>query len=269
MVPADTASAQDPLAPAGAAADWLPSEPWVMRHWLPYRERDLAQLLGVRDRSSFPIGDTRPLAAALRARRVTVTQAVARLLKPWRSRVSSAHYRLLASRTRRTLTQPHLAVHLFSHPFHIDELNRRWPTLFGVDVATTYDEMWRHGLSYIGVARRHRGPGVPLIGELSRLFDTVADEGVRRREVLPAQARALAARQRSGIGGWLQYRPNPTARAAVRFSHASASRWQTARRCSAGCCCASAVTPTRAGSASAASTSVATSTWAVASTSAT
>src|SRR5918994_2049275 len=37
----------DSEAPPGAPPHWLPGEPWVMQHWLPYDETRLYTLLGV------------------------------------------------------------------------------------------------------------------------------------------------------------------------------------------------------------------------------
>ena len=110
-------------------------------------------------------------------------------------------------RARRTFTQPHLAVHMFSHPFHIDTLDWQWPRIFGVSVAETYREMNAAHLSYLGVGARHRGSADLVLRDFRRLLRNVARDGVRRHEVLRGDARqALAANFRK-MGSWLSYTP--------------------------------------------------------------
>jgi hypothetical protein len=212
-----TSLARDSHAPPGAAPDWLPNEPWVMRHWLPYDEDALRAVLHLRDRAALQaiVSDTRTLSDAARAQHLDPKQVIDGLVAPWRGKVSPARYRLLRSRAEDTFTQPHLAVHMFFHPFHIDLLSREWPRLFGVSVAQTYAEMARDGLSYLQVAQRHRGARVPLVAEMDRLFQRIARQGVARREMLPAEGQRVVTWQSQAVGSWLQYRSRPTAKAAV------------------------------------------------------
>lgn len=216
LVSPTAAIARDSDAPAGAPSYWLPPEAWVNRHWLPYSEDDLRAALGLRDRIALQsaISDTRSLADVARRKGLRPAAVVERLMRPWRGRVSAAHYGELRSRAMRTFTQPHLAVHMFFHPFHIDVLNQDWQKLFGVSVSQTYAEMNRRGLSYEEVAKLHRGARVPLIAELRAMFRRVAEEGVRLGEVSPSEARRFAAFQSATIRQWLTYRSNPSARAA-------------------------------------------------------
>jgi hypothetical protein len=211
------APARDSHAPAGAPPDWLPNEPWVMRHWLPYDENALRAALHLRDRAALQavVSDTRTLADAARAQHLDPGKVVDSLVAPWRGKVSAARYRLLRSRGADTFTQPHLAVHMFFHPNHIDLLSRDWTKLFGVTVGETYAEMARDGLSYLQVAQRHRGANVPLVPELKRLFANTARQGVARKEMLPDQARNVVAWESGALGSWLGYRSNPRASAAA------------------------------------------------------
>jgi hypothetical protein len=211
-----TSLARDSHAPAGAPTDWLPNEPWVMRHWLPYDEDALRAALHLRDRAALQavVSDTRTLADAARAQHLDPGKVVDSLVAPWRGRVSPARYRVLRSRAADTFTQPHLAVHMFFHPFHIDLLSRYWPKLFGVTVSETYAEMARDGLSYLEVAKRHRGARVPLVAEMQALFRRVAHQGVGRREMLPDEAKRVVTWQSQSLGSWLNYRSKPRASAA-------------------------------------------------------
>ena len=46
-IPVAPAAAADPDAPAGAPANWLPPEPWVGEHWMPFSEAQLERELGI------------------------------------------------------------------------------------------------------------------------------------------------------------------------------------------------------------------------------
>src|SRR3954466_2635681 len=60
----------DSLAPKGAPAHWLPPEPWVYNHWLPFDERRLYRLLGhTREQLWQQLRDDRRTLAELAARR--------------------------------------------------------------------------------------------------------------------------------------------------------------------------------------------------------
>src|SRR5688500_13627716 len=76
----------DSEAPAGAPPHWLPSEPWVMQHWLPYDERRLYALLEI-DRGDiwrWLRDDTRSLADLARLRGWQPEALAAALVAPWR-----------------------------------------------------------------------------------------------------------------------------------------------------------------------------------------
>jgi hypothetical protein len=46
--PVSTAAGHDSLAPPGAAHQWLPDEPWVMEHRIPFDQAVLQRELGLR-----------------------------------------------------------------------------------------------------------------------------------------------------------------------------------------------------------------------------
>lgn len=114
-------AARDSEAPPHASHRWFPCEGWVMFHWLPYDEARLYRLLGI-DRSrlrSWLRDDRRHTIAQLARRRGIAPEELAlRLVRPWRDEVSPGRFRLLRRRALRTLTQGHLAQHIFFHPLH-------------------------------------------------------------------------------------------------------------------------------------------------------
>lgn len=133
------AAAHDSDAPRGADHRWLPAETWVQKHWLPYDEARLYELLGVDTPAVFRwlSNDHRTLAQLARRRGVSPRTLAKRLLDPRRADLSAREYRVLRSRAQRTLTQGHLAQHMFFHVFHGSHLNGHEDGhiehLFGVD----------------------------------------------------------------------------------------------------------------------------------------
>src|SRR5215207_5936004 len=108
------------VVPAAAQAP-LPAKQWVMQHWLPYDEQRLYALLGV-DRGVIwrqLRDDTRNL-AQLAEERGWEPRALAReLVAPWRSELRDpARLALLERRALLTLTQGHMAQHMFFHSLH-------------------------------------------------------------------------------------------------------------------------------------------------------
>src|SRR5215210_3886073 len=106
----------DSEAPPGAPPHWLPGERWVMQHWLPYDEQRLYALLGV-DRGviwRLLRDDTRSLAQLGQERGWEPSALARELVAPWRGRLrDSARLAVLERRALRTLTQGHLAQHIF------------------------------------------------------------------------------------------------------------------------------------------------------------
>ena len=176
-----------------------------MKHWLPYKETTMLRLLGI-DRAELSTSGKRTLWQLARSRGLDPDRVLRRLVRPWRHH-AAAKRRLMLHRARRTFTQQHLAVHMFSHPFHIAGLDSQWPRIFGVSVAETYREMYAGHLSYLGVGARHRGSADLVRRDFRHFLRNVAREGVRRHEVLRGDAReALAADFRKMVS-WLSYTP--------------------------------------------------------------
>src|SRR3954451_3786480 len=111
----------DSLAPPGAPAHWLPPEDWVYNHWLPYDEGRLYALLGVTRGDIWRQlrDDHHNLAELARAHGwPSPERLAAALVAPRAGEVSPATLRVLRARALRTITQGHLAQHLFFHSLH-------------------------------------------------------------------------------------------------------------------------------------------------------
>lgn len=161
-VPVAQKKSPDSQAPASAPAHWLPPEPWVYNHWLPYDEGRLHALLGItRDQLSVQLRDDhRTLAqlAARRGRKDPVALAWA-LVAPQRTAVGPARAAELQRRALATLTQGHLAQHLFFHSLHQFAIPSAAPDIFGLPDAE-FRALRRDELSPMAIGRLHgRSPG--------------------------------------------------------------------------------------------------------------
>jgi hypothetical protein len=192
------ARAHDSLAPRGASHNWLPTEEWVARHWIPFDEQALKAELGLkgRDLHAYLYNDHRTLAALS-----DDPEALAdRLVAPWQG-IGDEHRALLRERTLRILTQGHLAQHMFFHVYHGAPIHR----LFGPE---THAHRSASGETYAELALRH-GIGLAAVKTwLATEFETDRRDGVERLEAWPSEADRLTARRLSWLHCWLT-RPPP------------------------------------------------------------
>ena len=205
----------DSRAPANAPAHWLPPEAWVYNHWLPYDEDRLYRLLDI---------DRRELWKQLRDDRRTLGQLAARhgwpeprklaaaLVAPERARVGPRRAARLEERALRTITQGHLAQHVFFHSLHQFAIASEAPEIFGVsDFA--FRQLRRAELSPLAIARLHgRSPGRVQALAIAVLRER-ARTGVRGGAIPRAQAQRLLRRQLSQLPRWLdqaRYNGPPT-----------------------------------------------------------
>ncbi|MDQ3933985.1 MAG: hypothetical protein M3340_05070 [Actinomycetota bacterium] len=208
------ASAHDSLAPRGAEHRWLPSERWVQKHWMPFDESRLYELLGVDTRAVFQwlSNDHRTLAQLARRRGVSPRPLAKRLMEPRRESLSRREYRLLRSRTERVLTQGHLAQHVFFHVFHGSHLtgheNGHIAHLFGVDRHEYNRLRQRAGLSPYQIAKRHGRPRDGVRRHVVEMLRAEAALGVRAGAMSSGQADLILARQLRVVDCWLG-RPAP------------------------------------------------------------
>jgi Tol biopolymer transport system component len=208
LIPATTAGAAstDSEAPRNAPPHWLPPEAWVYNHWLPYDEGRLYRLLRI-ERSDLwqQLRDDRRNVAQLARRRGwrDTDRLAGALVAPWRGRVSDARLAVLRSRARRTLTQGHLAQHLFFHSLHQFAIASEAPDIFGVTDARFRALRRERELSPLAIARLHgRSPARVEALSISVLRGQ-ARTGVQGQAMTVRQARILLRRQITQLPRWL------------------------------------------------------------------
>jgi hypothetical protein len=208
------AAAHDSDAPRDAEHRWLPAETWVQKHWLPYDEARLYELLRVDTRTLFSwlSNDHRTLAQLARRRGVSARTLAKRLMEPRRAELSARGYKLLRARAQRTLTQGHLAQHLFFHVFHGSHLNGHEDGhiahLFGVDRHEYRRLRQRRRMSPFGIARMHGRSTASVKEHVIRVLREEARRGTRVGAMSSAQADRLLDRQMRVVMCWLT-RPAP------------------------------------------------------------
>ena len=197
----------DSEAPPGAPPHWLPGEEWVMQHWLPYDERRLYRLLGISRGDLWRLlrDDTRSV-ADLASERGWKPAALARaLVAPWRGKVRDAkRLAMLERRALRTLTQGHLAQHIFFHSLHQTALPDHSPEIFGVSSRVEWSELRRSELSPLQICRLNGLPRSHAQRAAEARLRATAERGVESQVVPAAQARRLLARQLRQLPRWLQ-----------------------------------------------------------------
>ena len=157
QVPAKPQTASlDSEAPAGAPPHWLPSERWVMQHWLPFDEERLYSLLHssrgevwrwLRD-------DTRNLAGLARERGWQPETLARELVAPWRGKLTGPRALRCCSRARcASLTQGHLSQHIFFHSLHQNAIPDNAPAIFGVGSREEFQTLRRSELSPLQICR--------------------------------------------------------------------------------------------------------------------
>jgi Tol biopolymer transport system component len=193
----------DDLAPAAAPPHWLPPEPWVYNHWLPYDEQRLYRVLGItRDTLWQQLRDDHRTLAQLAARHgYPDPRRLAAELVATRD-VGGVRRAELERRAVRTITQGHLAQHLFFHSLHQFAIPSAAPDLFGVTDAQ-FRALRRQELSPLAIGRLHgRSPGRIEGGAIAVLRDRI-DAGVRGGEMSAAQGAILLRRQLTQLPRWL------------------------------------------------------------------
>ena len=207
------ARAHDSLAPPSARYQhpWLPHhEPWVHEHWLPYDEARLNEILRVDTPTVFRWlkNDHRTLAQLARRRGVDPRGLAGRLLAERRTEVSRAAYRRLLERTRRMLTQGHLAQHVLFHVFHGPELVGSYRRFLGVSERRYRVLRYKRGVAPATVARRNARDPDTLEAHARRRLRRLAADGFARHATSQRQADAMLARQERVLRCWI-HRPAP------------------------------------------------------------
>src|SRR3954452_7612756 len=205
----------DSDAPANAPAHWLPPEAWDYNHWLPYDETRLYTLLGITRVGLWEqLRDDHRTLAQLAARHgwPDPRRLAAALTAPEAATVGAARAKVREERALRTITQGHLAQHLFFHSLHQFGIASEAPAIFGV-TDVDFRRLRRAELSPLAIARLHgRSPGQVEALAIAVLRER-ANTGVRGHAMPRAQAERLLRRQLSQLPRWLdqaRYNGPPT-----------------------------------------------------------
>ena len=197
----------DSDAPPGSPPHWLPGEQWVMQHWLPYDERRLYSLLGV-DRGAIwrmLRDDTRNLAQLAQDRGWEPAALARELVAPWRGKLRNPErLALLERRALRTLTQGHLAQHLFFHSLHQEAIPSHATAIFGVASRAEWSTLRRSELSPLQICRLNGLPRGHAQERAAATLREYADKGVARQSIPAVQAERLLSRQLRQLPRWLQ-----------------------------------------------------------------
>src|SRR4051795_4512216 len=205
----------DSEAPKNAPAHWLPPEAWVYNHWLPYDETRLYALLGITRVGLWEqLRDDHRTLAQLAARHgwPDARKLAAALVAPAAGHVAPARLATLRERALSTITQGHLAQHVFFHSLHQFGIASEAPAIFGVS-DIEFRRLRRAELSPLALARLHgRSPGEVEARAIAVLRER-ARTGVRGGATPRAQADRLLQRQLSQLPRWLdqaRYNGPPT-----------------------------------------------------------
>lgn len=195
----------DDLAPPDAPAHWLPPEPWIYNHWLPYDEQRLYRVLHITRVDLWKqLRDDHRSLRALAARHGYPDPArLAERLVAGRSGLGRGVARSeLERRAVRTITQGHLAQHLFFHSLHQFAIPSAAPDIFGV-TDQAFRDLRRRELSPLDIARLHgRAPGFVQGASIDVLRERIRF-GVREGDISRGQARLLLRRQLTQLPRWL------------------------------------------------------------------
>ncbi len=195
----------DSEAPPGSPPHWLPNEPWVMQHWLPYDEQRLYALLGVTrgDVWRWLRDDTRTLADLARVRGWEPAALARELVKPWRGHLREpARLGLLESRALRTLTQGHLSQHLLFHSLHQNAIPDNAPAIFGSSTVQ-FRYLRRSELSPLMICRLNGLSRAHAQSTAVQTLTAMEERGVAGQAMPAAQGARLLARQVRQVPRWL------------------------------------------------------------------
>ena len=224
------AASLDSEAPEGAPPHWLPNEPWVMQHWLPYDEVRLHRLLKISRGDVWRLlrDDTRSLAGLAREKGWDPAELARALVAPWKGRLREpGRLKLLEQRALRTLTQGHLAQHVFFHSLHQNAVPDNAPAIFGTASREQFQHLRRSELSPLQICRLNGLSGDHARREAERTLRRYVERAVDGQAMPASQGRRLLARQLRQLPRWLnQTRYNgPPPIKSPRASAATASNY--------------------------------------------
>jgi Tol biopolymer transport system component len=197
--------AADPAAPHHSPAHWLPNEEWVWQHWLPYDEQRLYALLGISRSDLWHLlrDDTHTVGQLGEKRGWNSRRLANALVAPRRQSVPAAKYRELRSRALRTLTQGHLAQHIFFHSLHTAVIPNRASRIFGVSNTDELQRLRRAELSPLQIARLYGRSRAEVTSAAKAALEERVRAGVRGGDMPASQGAILLGRQLRQLPRWL------------------------------------------------------------------
>ena len=182
-----------------------------MSHWLPYDERQLLALLGI-DRAALgrwlEDDDVHTVAQLVRRRGLEPHDVSEQLVDAWAEGASPSRRSALRDRAMRTLTEGHLAQHMFFHLAHYPSVALQARTVFGVS-PLGYQQLRLGGRTPREIARRAGIAGAEVRRRTMPILRQGARTGVTAQQMPPAQARRLLRLQRANLSAWLDQRIRP------------------------------------------------------------
>lgn len=205
------AVAKDTHAPAKAGDRWLPCEPWVMFHWLPFDAEKLYSATGTTRRQWHDYildDDHHTLEKFIENRGGDPEAVIDQLMTRWKGRVSDAKFNELSRRAHELLTQGHLAQHVFFHYFHHPMLGIRARYIFNVS-PSDYHAARMAGFTPREIAKHG---GVPLARAVRRALKVLREsqeEAITSGQTQRAQSRAFLKQERGWVKTWLKQSIRP------------------------------------------------------------
>lgn len=207
---AASSRAHDSKIPANANHNYLPTIDWIAFHWSPVDEVQLAEALGMShvELYNFQADDHQSLDGLARNRRISLSKLRARLYEQWKAeRLTPSQSREIKRRISLMLSQPHLAQHVFWHPFHSPAFRRNAArsarVMFGVSLAR-YRALRRAGRTQLEIAALGNKTETHLRRKVISHLKANIREGVASKQMLPSQADRMYKRQRSLVECWMR-----------------------------------------------------------------
>ena len=185
-----------------------------MYHWVPYDERQLFSMLAM-DRAAVELwledDDVHTLAQLVRRQGLEPGEAAQELVSAWASDAPPQQQASLVERALRTLTEGHLAQHVFFHLSHYPAVALRARTVFGM-APLRYQRFRMAGWTPSEIARHHGRTAARVRKLTVPILRDGAHAGVTGLETPPAQARRLLRLQQANLAEWLDQRIRPLGR---------------------------------------------------------
>ncbi|MGH2959373.1 MAG: hypothetical protein ACRDKE_07190 [Solirubrobacterales bacterium] len=206
------AHARDSEAPKRAGDRWLPCEPWVMYHWLPFDSRALYAETGISRKEWHdyiaPDDDSHSLGQLVEKHGKDPDAVVQKLMQRWNGRVSAPKLTELTRRANALMTQGHLAQHVFFHYFHHPMLGIRARWVFNVSPGD-YHAARMAGFTPREIARHGGKPVSRAVRRALVVLREIQDEAVASGQTTRAQARQFLIEQRKWVPRWLNQSVRP------------------------------------------------------------